>query len=569
MKLRVKILALSTALLAILCIALFVSLRLQREVHEEIASGKDYHLPLAARLAEAESAALGYQLALAKAVGDGAGRDVDGVEKQAREIMGRLLSEIDGAQALLAQAVADSRNDVTDRVALARIDGTMRVIRREAAALEASGRHVLAALRRGDEAAAVAQFREFARSERAIDAEIESARRDVEKVSEEAIEEVVGHENEALRISMLLFAAAAIVGLGLAGVIASRLVGGLRRLVDGATEFETGGTMPPIPVTTQDEVGQLTRVFNRMVSEIAAKDRIRDTFGRFVDPKVVANLIDTSGGEVQQAERRVATVFFSDLAGFSGISEQLTAAAVANLLNRWFELSTEAIRAHSGVLDKFIGDAVMAFWTPPFVAGDDHATQACLAALAQRKSMLALRGELPQILGLRRQLPRIDVRMGLATGELVVGTIGGPTAKSYTVIGDVVNLASRLEGVNKVYGTSIIAAEETWRLARSAVEGRELDVVVVGGKTEPVRIFEVVAPVGELAPADAALHERWAEALDRYRARDWGAAEAALAGCLEVAPDDGPARLFRERVARFAAAPPAPDWDGVWRLEKV
>jgi adenylate cyclase len=569
MKLRVKILALSTALLAILCIALFVSLRLQREVHEEIASGKDYHLPLAARLAEAESSALSYQLALAKAVGDRAGRDVDVLEKQAQQIMGRLLSEIDGAQALLARGVVDPRNDVTDRVALARIDGTMRVIRREAEALDASGRNVIAPLRRGDEAAAVAQFREFALSERVIDGEIESARRDIEKVSEEAIAEIVGHENEALRISMMLFAAAAIVGLGLAGVMATRLVGGLRRLLDGAAEFETGGTMPPIPVTAQDEVGQLTRVFNRMVSEIAAKDRIRDTFGRFVDPKVVANLIDVSSGDVQLAERRVATVFFSDLAGFSGISEQLTAAAVANLLNRWFELSTEAIRAHSGVLDKFIGDAVMAFWTPPFVAGDEHATQACLAALAQRKSMLALRAELPQILGLRRQLPRIDVRMGLATGEVVVGTIGGPVAKSFTVIGDVVNLASRLEGVNKIYGTSILATEETWRFARGAIEGRELDTVIVGGKTEPVRIFEVVAPVGELAAADTVLLERWAMALDRYRARDWHAAEAALAGCLEVAPDDGPARLFRERIARFAAAPPPPDWDGVWRLEKV
>ena len=569
MKLRVKILALSTALLAILCVALFVSLRLQREVHEEIASGKDYHLPLAALLAEAESAALGYQLTLAKAAGAGAAADFDLIEKQAGQVMGHLVAELDGAQALLARAIADPRNDVNDRITLARVEGTLRVIRREVASLEASGGTLLAALRRGDSATAAAQFHEFARAERTVDAEIESARRDIEKVSAQSIDDVVGHENEALRISMLLFGAAAVVGLGLAGVIATRLVGGLRRLVDGATEFETGGTMPPIPVTTQDEVGQLTRVFNRMVSEIAAKDRIRDTFGRFVDPKVVANLIDVSGAEVAQAERRVATVFFSDLAGFSGISEQLTAAAVANLLNRWFELSTDAIRAHSGVLDKFIGDAVMAFWTPPFVGGDQHATQACLAALAQRKAMLALRGELPQILGLRRQLPRIDVRMGLATGEVVVGTIGGPVAKSYTVIGDVVNLASRLEGVNKVYGTSIIAAEETWRLARGAVEGRELDVVVVGGKTEPVRIFEVVAPVGELASADAALHERWAEALDRYRARDWGAAEAALAGCLEVAPDDGPARLFRERVARFAAAPPAPDWDGVWRLEKA
>jgi adenylate cyclase len=569
MKLRVKILALSMALLAILCAALFVSLRLQREVHAEIASGKDYHLPLAALLAEAESAALGYQLTLAKAVGDPSARDLDALDKQAAKVMGHLGAQLDSAQSLLARAVADTRNDVNDRVTLARIEGTMRVIRREAAALEASGQQVLAAMRSGDGAAVAAQFREFARAERAVDLEIESARRDIAGIAEEALGEVVGHENEALRISLLLFAAAALVGLGLAGVIATRLVGGLRRLVDGATEFETGGTMPPIPVTTQDEVGQLTRVFNHMVSEIAAKDRIRDTFGRYVDPKVVANLIDVSGGEVAQAERRAATVFFSDLAGFSGISEQLTAAAVANLLNRWFELSTEAIRAHSGVLDKFIGDAVMAFWTPPFVAGDEHATQACLAALAQRKAMLALRSELPQILGLRRQLPRIDARMGLATGEVVVGTIGGPTAKSYTVIGDVVNLASRLEGVNKVYGTSIVAAEDTWRLARAAIEGRELDTVVVGGKTEPVRIFEIAAPVGELPSATAVLHERWAEALDRYRARDWRAAKAALAGCLEVAPEDGPARLFCERIARFDAAPPPADWDGVSRLEKV
>jgi adenylate cyclase len=569
MKLRRKILALSGVLLALLCAALFVSLRLQREVHDEIAAGRDYHLPLGSLLAEAEGAALGYQLNLAKAAGGEADTDVAVIEKRERDLLGRLVVALDKADALLARAIADPRNDLPDRIKLARIEGTMRVLRREATGLEASGQDVIVALRKRDRATAAAEMADFARHEQVLAADIERTRRDLEQLAEDSINEVVGHEDQARQLSVMLFVAAVVVGLGLAGVVATRLVGGLRRLVDGATSFESDGTMAPIPVTTQDEVGQLTQVFNRMVTEIATKDRIKDTFGRFVDPKVVASLIDASGMQAVEAERRVATVFFSDIAGFSGISEQLTAGAVANLLNRWFELSADAIRAHQGVLDKFIGDAVMAFWTPPFVPGDDHARQACLAALAQRDAMETLRAELSHILGLRRQLPRFDVRMGLATGELVVGTIGGPTAKSYTAIGDVVNLASRLEGVNKRYGTSIIAAEETWRLARGAVEGRELDVVVVGGKTEPVRIFEIVALAGTLSPAQAALHERWAQALSHYRAREWQAADEALAGCLELAPTDGPSLHLRERIGRLVARPPAADWSGVWHLEKA
>jgi adenylate cyclase len=569
MKLRIKILALSTALLAILCVALFVSLRLQKEVHEEIATGTEYHLPLATLFAEAEVAAVSYQLTLAKAIGGDAAPDLGAYERREREIMARLVSRLDAAESLLARAVVDARNDVKDRVTLARMDGTVRVVRREVAALEAAGRGLLVGLRQRDGVAVAARLDDFARFERVVTTDIDQLRRDIEKLAQESIAEVVRHEDNAMRVSVLLFVAAAAAGLGLAGLIATRLVGGLRRLVDGARKFEAGRAVTPIPVTTRDEVGQLTEVFNQMVTEIAAKDRIRDTFGRFVDPRIVANLIDASGGQVEQAERRVATVFFSDIAGFSGISEQLTAGAVANLLNRWFELSTEAVRAHHGVLDKFIGDSVMAFWTAPFVPGDDHAAQACVAALAQRDAMATLRNELPQILGLRRQLPAFAVRMGLATGDLVIGTIGGPTAKSYTVIGDVVNLASRLEGVNKLYGTSIIASEDTWRLACGAVEGRELDVVVVGGKTEPVRIFEIVAAVGKLSPADAALRDRWTAALDSYRAQDWRATDAALRACLEIAPDDGPALRYRERVAGFAAAPPPSDWDGAWRLEKV
>jgi adenylate cyclase len=158
--------------------------------------------------------------------------------------------------------------------------------------------------------------------------------------------------------------------------------------------------------------------------------------------------------------------------------------------------------------------------------------------------------------------------MGLATGEVVIGTIGAPTAKSYTVIGDVVNLASRLEGVNKAYGTDIIVAEETYRLAQDAVEARELDVIAVAGKSEPVKIFELLAPADGLDPAASVARERYSEALALYRGRAFDEADRALAGCLEQRPGDGPAAAMRRRIQRLRANPPAGDWDGVWRMSE-
>jgi adenylate cyclase len=155
--------------------------------------------------------------------------------------------------------------------------------------------------------------------------------------------------------------------------------------------------------------------------------------------------------------------------------------------------------------------------------------------------------------------------MGLATGEVVVGTLGAPTAKSFAAIGDITNLASRLEGVNKVYGTIVIAAEETYRLAQHAVEARELDTVVVVGKSEPVRIFEIIGRAGEVGAGRLELRDLYAEGLAAYRAREWSAAERRFAECLRVCPDDGAAGVLRDRSTAFLTAPP-PVWDGAWRL---
>jgi adenylate cyclase len=247
------------------------------------------------------------------------------------------------------------------------------------------------------------------------------------------------------------------------------------------------------------------------------------------------------------------------------MSEQLTASTMVHLLNGYFTAVTQVIRDHRGIIDKYIGDAVMAFWTPPFSPGDQHATDACLAAILQQEAIVAFRRELPQLLGLRRNVPDFAVRMGIATGEVVIGTIGSETARSYTVIGDIVNTASRLEGINKLYGTGIVVAEDSYRLAQQVVEARELDLVAVVGKTEPIRIFELLGRAGEIAPDTLDLCDLFADGLAAYRERDWDLAERKFQECLKLAPEDGPSRLFEQRVAFLRVNPPSADWNSVWQ----
>ncbi len=366
----------------------------------------------------------------------------------------------------------------------------------------------------------------------------------------------------------MLFVVAAIFGLALFALLAQRLQQALMRLLEGTRSVEAGQLLVELPVTSRDEIGQLTTGFNRMIGELRNKARIQDTFGKYLDPRIVANLLGANSGNPEAAERRVVTIFFSDIKGFSGLSEQLTADVMVRLLNGYFSAVTRIIREQNGVVDKFIGDAVMAFWAPPFSPGDQHAPQACLAALAQQAALPEFRRQLSDLTGLRRNVPDFQVRMGLATGEVVMGSMGSDTTKTYTVIGDTVNVASRLEGVNKAYGTRIIAAEDTLRLAQHAVEARELDLVIVAGKTEPIRVFELLAPAGQLKPEVAELRHVFAEGLEAYRGTKWDIAEQKFRECLTLCPDDGPSRAFIERVATLRSHPPAGDWNGVWMANK-
>jgi adenylate cyclase len=563
---RGKILTVTATLLLIFALTNFLSIRLSKSVVNELDTITDYFVPLSAIASKIDVETDEFELNLRRLIQESPlepSRLATIVARQI-ELAKRLEQEFNEVAHLIDAAIKDERNEVMERVELARIAGRFSMIRRDVKPFVQLGSTVLEAIREERSADAQRLSHGFSTFEEAFGPDLAEIRMAINQLTRGSALDAQRHQARVLELSVGLFCVAALFGFGLFSVLTHRLDGALQRLLHATHAVEAGQLSIEVRITSTDEIGQLAQSFNRMIIELRAKERIKDTFGKYMDPRIVSGLIGTSGEHADTAERRIITVFFSDIKSFSTLSEQLTASAMVHLLNAYFTAVTQAISDHRGIIDKYIGDGVMAFWTPPFSPGDQHATDACLAALLQQEAIVTFRRELPQLLGLRRNVPDFKVRMGLATGEVVIGTIGSETARSYTVIGDIVNTASRLEGINKLYGTGITVAEDTYRLAQQAVEVRELDFVTVVGKIEPVRIFELLGRAGEIAPDTFALRDLFAHGLAAYRERDWDGAEEKFQECLKLAPEDGPSRLFEQRVAFFRANPPAADWQGVW-----
>lgn len=384
---------------------------------------------------------------------------------------------------------------------------------------------------------------------------------------QEAAATTAARQRQAFWLTVAVTISAVLLGLTLSAIIARRLTEPVRALIAGLKNVEQGDLSVELPVASQDEVGELTQSFNYFVSELRSKEEIKRTFGQYIDPRVLDQVILQPGAVADG--RRLMTVSFADLEGFTSIGEHLTPSGLVNLLNRHFTLQAEAVQQQKGIIDKFIGDAVLAFWGPPFTTPEEHPLLACRAALEQLAALETLRADLPELTGLRKNLPRVNLRIGISTGEVVVGNIGSESARSYTVIGDTVNLGQRLEDANKIYGTHILVSEATREGAESAIVAREIDFLLVKGKTEITRVFEVQGLKGEVPEAKLALIERFAEALEAYRSQGWDRSEAALKGCLEIFPEDGPSRLFLERVRLLRANAPGEQWNGVWKLASM
>lgn len=399
----------------------------------------------------------------------------------------------------------------------------------------------------------------------ALGQQVDGVTAEIEKFTQQSAGIVEAGERNAMRANLLLIGVASAVGLFLAYFISRGLTRPIERLREGTRAVEQGRLDGEVIVTSKDEIGDVTRAFNEMLSELRAKERIKETFGQYVDPRVVAQLIGSEAGRSSNGAKQIASLFFSDIAGFTPIAERLAPASLVTLVNDYFATMSAPIRERSGIIDKYIGDSIMAFWVPPFVKAADQATQACEAALDQFEKLKEFRTRLPDLIGLRRDIPHIDMRVAIATGEVVVGSIGPDFARSFTVMGDTVNFASRLEGANKVYGTRILIDEATAHLAGRTIEVREVDLLGVVGRSEPVRIYELMAMAGKLDARQGDLFAAYTRGVAAYRAGAWADADAAFSAALTIMPDDGPSRVMLERVRRFAATPPA-SWDGVWRM---
>jgi adenylate cyclase len=378
-----------------------------------------------------------------------------------------------------------------------------------------------------------------------------------------------GTEQREWRVFWLTIAATTstvLLGLAVAALVTNRLSRPVRSLASAMRDVQGGNLNIELPVSSTDEVGRLTDSFNFFVKELRSKERLKQTFGKYIDPRILEHVLTQTGAEEVAGGRRDMTVLFADLIGFTGLSERLTPLLMVTLLNRHFGLQALAVQEHHGVVDKFIGDSIMAFWGPPFVKPEEHAVLACRAAQAQLAALDTLRRELPDITGLRRDAPVIDLGIGICTGEVVVGNIGSENTRSYTVIGDTANLAARLETANRVYGTHILLAESTAQAVSSRFEMREIDTIFVKGKIETTRVFELLSAAGKLSEELLRLRERYDAARQSYLAQDWDTAEATFRECLKIRPNDGPSRVFLERVQLLRRNPPGKDWNCVWQL---
>ncbi len=359
--------------------------------------------------------------------------------------------------------------------------------------------------------------------------------------------------------AVLLVLAGASLAVTLAGGIriARRITRPVEKLAEAAREIARGNYEVSVTHTADDEIGQLARAFDGMVKGLTERDSMRDALGKVASSEVVEQLLH---GQIELGgEERDVSVMFTDIRNFTALCEQLTPQQSLMLLNEFLTAISELVEAHGGVVDKYLGDGAMAIFGAPVTRPDD--TQRALeCALAIRRRIEGLGPALAV-----RGLPHPDIGIGLNTSAVIAGNIGSPSRLNYTVLGDGVNLASRLEGLTKRYHVPIVVGSLT-RERVSGIVFRELDKVRVRGKTVPERIFEPLGRSQDISPAEQARLSRWHEALEDFRSRRWNQARAAIESLADERNYVRVSAIYLAYLRDLMANPPGEDWDAAFTL---
>jgi adenylate cyclase len=340
-------------------------------------------------------------------------------------------------------------------------------------------------------------------------------------------------------------------------VIARSVSGPVRTLAAGVQNIERGDYGHRVNVLQQDEFGDLGRAFNSMAVGLEERDRVRSLLGKVVSPEIAEELL--TRGVALGGEDREVTILFSDVRNFTTMSEKQTPQAVLNLLNTYLEGMSAVIDRHDGVVDKYIGDAIMALFGAPLQHEDD-ADRALSCAVEMIEALAAVNVKLKE-----DGFPRLDIGIGINTAVVVAGNMGSSNRLNYTVIGDGVNLAARLESACKQYGAHILVSEFTMAKLRGTYCNREVDKVVVKGKTEPLGIFEILGyHTEETFPNLVEALNHFNGGLELYREAKWDAAMDSFRNVLDLNPKDRLSETYIERCRYLKANPPEDEWDGIW-----
>ena len=325
----------------------------------------------------------------------------------------------------------------------------------------------------------------------------------------------------------------------------------------GGLEKSLNVTFMPLRAADEQSLGAML-----MFEDISNEKRMKSTMSRYMDPVIAAQMLEGDGLDLLGGVNTEATIMFTDVRGFTGITEESGAQGTVQFLNQYFTMMVDCISREGGMLDKFIGDAIMACFGLPIAHGDDP-DRAARAAISMIRELwewnVVRRGQ---------GLKTVDMGIGLNTDNVVSGNIGSPKRMDYTVIGDGVNLASRLESACKAYSARILASESTVSRLRGTYRLRDVDLVVVKGKTQPVRVFEILDyHDAESFPNLMDVVNHFNEGMADYRGGKWDQAIARFTRCVELNPADSLSHTYIERCETLRASPPEGEWDGVWVMK--
>ncbi|KEO57614.1 MULTISPECIES: adenylate/guanylate cyclase domain-containing protein [Thalassospira] len=381
----------------------------------------------------------------------------------------------------------------------------------------------------------------------------------LEKYSSETVENVSAREDFLIQAEFIMMLAAVVIGISFAYYLAQAVVKAVRDTTNALNSVQSGKLDTSLDFKGKGDFARLADAFNRMTRELRVRFRMRERFGKYIDPKIINNLLSQETA-LETSQKRVMTVSVVNLTNFDWMAEHIPPEKLVDFLNDYLTAMTEPIANHSGIIDNFVGDRVIGFWGPPFCGEKSHAGHACLAALEQVARFNALKTKYADLIGDHG----LDIRVGIATGEVVVGSIGTDKSRSYTVVGDCVNYANRLEKANRIYGTQILASHETASMAAGEIEMRDLDHVVLLGTEHVVYLYEVLAQSGQLSDERREWRKTYEMAIALYREGQFDKAQPLFEEVQEGIGSDFAAQLMLNRMERLQRREQDREWNGTW-----